>query len=158
MKALSIKQPWAHAILQCGKDIENRTWKTNVRGRVLIHASQKLDDLAMHYWYSKDVRAAISSKDTPPHADFFGCPEPAVGFLHLTGAILGFVTIVDCVTESKSKWFEGPYGYVLKDPVAFNKPIPCKGQLKFFDPPSDVMRKVQDEAFPHPDFWRKEPR
>ena len=39
MKALSIKQPWASLIAHGIKDIENRTWKTNFRGRIYIHAS-----------------------------------------------------------------------------------------------------------------------
>jgi hypothetical protein len=34
MKALSIKQPWVWAILNVGKDIENRTWMLSQnRGR-----------------------------------------------------------------------------------------------------------------------------
>jgi len=39
MKALSIKQPWVHAILREGKDIENRTWTTKHRGWIALHAS-----------------------------------------------------------------------------------------------------------------------
>jgi len=40
-RALSIRQPWAYAILHLGKDIENRPWRTNFRGPLLIHASLK---------------------------------------------------------------------------------------------------------------------
>jgi hypothetical protein len=32
MKALTIKQPWLHAILREGKDIENRSWQRPVGG------------------------------------------------------------------------------------------------------------------------------
>lgn len=44
IKALSVRQPWAWAIIHGGKDIENRSWQAvnhglNVRGRVAIHAS-----------------------------------------------------------------------------------------------------------------------
>jgi hypothetical protein len=39
MKALSIKHPWAWAIVHAGKDIENRTWECRYRGEILIHAS-----------------------------------------------------------------------------------------------------------------------
>ena len=35
MKAITIKQPWASLIVHGIKDIENRTWRTNYRGRVL---------------------------------------------------------------------------------------------------------------------------
>ena len=39
MKALSIKQPWVHAILREGKNIENRTWQRDYRGWIALHAS-----------------------------------------------------------------------------------------------------------------------
>ncbi|WP_206002040.1 ASCH domain-containing protein [Paraburkholderia aromaticivorans] len=42
MKALSIRQPWAWLIVKGHKDIENRTWSTRFRGRVLIHAGARL--------------------------------------------------------------------------------------------------------------------
>ena len=43
MRALSIKQPWASLIVHHGKDIENRTWPTKIRGRIAIHASKRLE-------------------------------------------------------------------------------------------------------------------
>lgn len=39
--------------------------------------------------------------------------------------------IVDCVTEMDSMWFNGKFGFVLRD--AFPMPlVPCRGQLGFF--------------------------
>lgn len=41
MRALSIRQPWAFAILELGKDVENRGWSFSAyRGPVLIHAAK----------------------------------------------------------------------------------------------------------------------
>ena len=43
MIALSIRrQPWAWLILNAGKDIENRSWPTQLRGRILIHAPKTM--------------------------------------------------------------------------------------------------------------------
>ena len=39
MKALSVRAPWWWAILH-GKPVENREWYTNVRGRIVLHASK----------------------------------------------------------------------------------------------------------------------
>ena len=39
--ALSVRQPWAWALLFGGKDVENRTWSTRCRGRIWIHASKR---------------------------------------------------------------------------------------------------------------------
>lgn len=38
MKALSIRQPWAWLILHGGKDMENRSRRTHMRGRICVHA------------------------------------------------------------------------------------------------------------------------
>ena len=49
------------------------------------------------------------------------------------GAIIGEVDIVDCVTQSDSPWFEGPYGLVLANPTLYDQPIPYKGRLGLFE-------------------------
>jgi hypothetical protein len=48
------------------------------------------------------------------------------------GGIVGQASLVDVVTESKSPWFKGPRGFVLKHqvPLRFR---PCKGRLGFFE-------------------------
>lgn len=121
--ALSIRQPWAWLILNAGKDIENRTWATKVRGRVLIHAAKGMTraehDNAMN-WIVTNPRIPLNFS------------EPAFSDLQ-RGGIVGEVDIVDCVTTSSSPWFQGPHGFVLRNP----KPLPfepCKGRLGFFKP------------------------
>lgn len=42
MKALSMTQPWAWLVIHGGKDVENRTWNTKVRGRFLVHAAKAM--------------------------------------------------------------------------------------------------------------------
>ena len=44
MKALSIRQPWAHFIAAGIKGVENRSTLKNFRGEFLIHASKIFDD------------------------------------------------------------------------------------------------------------------
>ena len=48
------------------------------------------------------------------------------------GGIIGTAEIVDCIEQSDSPWFFGPYGLVLENvqPVDF---IPVKGALGLFD-------------------------
>ena len=111
-KALSIRQPWAHMIIHCGKDIENRTWRTNFRGRVLVHVGATIDRAAY------DILAPR-------------WPElPAMTQLQ-TGGIIGMVDIVDCVDDDLSPWFQGPHGFVLKNPKALPF-FKCRGHLSFF--------------------------
>jgi hypothetical protein len=59
----------------------------------------------------------------------YGVHIPAV--LHV-GGIIGQVRLVDVVTQSTSKWFSGPYGWVLRDPqfLPFKQ---CPGQPGLFN-------------------------
>lgn len=41
MKVISIKEPFATLIKNGNKHIETRSWKTNYRGELFIHASSK---------------------------------------------------------------------------------------------------------------------
>ena len=121
MKAISIRQPWAWLILNAGKDIENRTWPTSVRGRVLIHAASSMTQeeyLDAHYFAFK-LNPSMAQR------------IPIMKSLE-RGGIVGEVEIVNCMVKAYSQWFSGPYGFVLRNP----KPlpfVPCKGRLGFFN-------------------------
>lgn len=43
MKAITLKQPWASLVAYGIKKYEFRTWKTNYRGKLLIHAGAGID-------------------------------------------------------------------------------------------------------------------
>jgi hypothetical protein len=128
--ALSIQQPWAWLIIRPDiadpveraaaygsgliKDIENRTWGTQVRGRVLVHTGKAVDESAYPYL----------AREFP----FIKVPRP-----HElpTGGVLGVVEITDCVKQSSSRWFGGEFGFTLAGAL----PLPFKatpGKLKFF--------------------------
>jgi hypothetical protein len=49
------------------------------------------------------------------------------------GGIVGIAEITDCVQRHRSRWFNGPFGWVLANArrLPFKR---CKGQLKFFNP------------------------
>lgn len=119
MKALSIKQPWASLIIYGGKDIENRTWGTSYRGRILILASKERDE-----WEFEAARHLIEEKGLAKEYDVLPWMND--------GGVIGSVEVVDCVKQSDSPWFCGPVGWVLKHP----KPLvfrPVKGRLGLWD-------------------------
>ena len=53
MKVLSIQEPWASLILYHGKDVENRKYKTSIRGDILIHPPRQDDDFQNPAGYRK---------------------------------------------------------------------------------------------------------
>lgn len=140
MKALSIRQPWAWAILHAGKDIENRDWRTDFRGRVLIHTGKicTADD------YESFLATMHTASLKHPFPD--GLTLPRRSALPL-GGIVGEAEIVDCITSHDSPWFFGKFGFVLRN--ARQLPFqPCRGQLGFFEPdlPRGAERASSDQG------------
>ena len=123
MKVLTVRQPWAHLIAAGGKDIENRTWTTRYRGPVLIHASQKIqgEDIA---WVRQEHGINLTSAKLR------------------VGVTICIVDLTDVVTDHKSRWFEGPYGFVLKNARAVPN-VWMRGQMGFFDVPDHVKRQIR---------------
>ncbi len=131
MRALSIRAPWWWAILKAGKDIENRDWKTNFRGRVLIHAGKWYKDIEVMddlFIIQRILKLNDPVKDHAKLLKPFG------------GCIVGSVEIVDCVEESDSPWFFGKYGFVLKNPISFSQPIFYRGSLGLFEVPDSIIQ------------------
>lgn len=130
MKALSIRAPWAWAILHAGKDVENRTWRTNFRGTVAIHASSAMSR-PFYEEASAEIRRTNRKANVPPYEEL------------VRSAIVGVVDLVGCEENSRSKWYDGDgYGFVLKNPRPLIKPIPCGGRLNFWEVPPDVARRI----------------
>ena len=133
VRVLSIRQPWAELILTGDKWCENRSWKTNYRGRLYIHAS-RCESLPAEDWKFYKL-----SKDKL-----------------ITGAIVGFVELIDIVAmeednfenwnkvmdyisenhpdlpveADETMYLNGPYCWILKKPKRLRKPIPTGGKLR----------------------------
>lgn len=119
--ALSVQQPWAWAITEGGKDIENRSRFAVSKGdmkprRIAIHAS-----LGMTRDDYEDANRFMASVGVV-------CPLPDK---LVRGAIVGIATVTAIVSEHSSPWFFGPRGLVLSDQVSIT-PIPAVGALGYF--------------------------
>lgn len=132
MKCLTICQPWAWAILHAGKTVENRTWKTNYRGPLLIHAGKSrkwLDEL--------QAQGELSGPVLPN-----GTPVPD-GLVF--GAILGVVNVVGCVPFEEvadDPFASGPWCWQLANPQAFDEPVRYSGKQMLFDVPDEIYAKA----------------
>jgi hypothetical protein len=100
LKAITLHPHWAWLIVNGHKDIENRSWPTKHRGKILIHAGLHKITKAEYEDFVKWCRNRSIKK------------FPAINNFK-SGGIVGSVEIVDCVTKSRSPWFSGVYGFVL---------------------------------------------
>ena len=133
MKAISIRPPWAWAILHAGKDIENRTWNTKIRGTIAIHASQSMS--RPYYESAIEVIGKLAPGAKIPNYEAM-----------VRGAIVGLVELVGCEERTKSKWHvRDHYGFLLANPRVLREPIPCNGRLSFWNVPDTLARLILEE-------------
>lgn len=137
MKALSVRAPWWWFILHGGKTHENRDWPTGFRGTVYLHAGK--------WWNLSEIREDLVDIERICGVLHMPVAHPDLWLKPGCGCIVGKIDIVGCVDDSESPWFFGKYGFVLANPVAFERPIPFKGALKFFDVPDDIEKAEEDE-------------
>lgn len=123
MKVLTIKNPWATLIVDNYKTYEFRSWKTNYRGKILIHSSK------------------IAEKDTIDRFKDYNLTL-------INGAIIGEAIITDCIlvdenfNEILNKKDHVVYGksnhvanyaWKLEDIKKYDKPIYVKGKLGLWE-------------------------
>jgi hypothetical protein len=126
VRILSIRQPWVWAIVAGHKRVENRTWSTPYRGPVLLHASLRIDQEGAGW-----MQGGMGLK-VPPELP--------------VGGVVGLCNLVDVIEGEKGRrygpWFCGPYGWVLKDPIALPRPIGLPGRLRLWKAPPEVVAEV----------------
>jgi len=135
MKALSGYAEWFWLMAKNWKDVENRNWsltrhikREELPIRIYLHASKRPTP--------PGEIAFIKRKLSLEQLEEF----EKVDWEEYRGCIIGEITITDEVTMddigmkiTHSKWFFGTYGFVVEDGVLYDRPIPCRGQLGFFE-------------------------
>jgi hypothetical protein len=156
MRALTVQQPWAWAIVHGGKDVENRTQAWKYRGPLAIHAGARLSergcrlvpDLLDQTQGSTDLlwRYAMAELDY--------------------GAVIGVVDLVGVHTADWcwepeglcSPWAEASYDehdggvrhdvvhLVLENPRPLATPIPAKGRLGLWTPDPHLLAQIREQV------------
>jgi hypothetical protein len=141
---LSIRQPWASFVVSGLKSVELRTWPTNYRGWMWIHAGKLFDAGAMEI-------LGLS----PEH--------------FRRGGLVGIAHLASCdVIETPQQWQTlrnehrspgsfrpGVYGWHFDDAIALTEKIETRGQTLLYHLDDSTRRRVRDhiEASPlHYDF------
>lgn len=124
MKVLTIKQPWATLIMQGDKRFEFRSWKTNYRGELLIHAGKGIDKEAMKR-LSKYIPDNLPSEKILGKVKLVDCIEMSTKFKEIL-----LKENKDIYTASS---FKENYGWKLENVEVFDKPIETKGKLGLWE-------------------------
>ncbi len=73
LKVLTLKQPWATLVAEGIKKYEFRSWRTNYRGKVLIHAGAGIDKKDMEKF--KNLNLEFPSKRIIAEVEIVDCLE-----------------------------------------------------------------------------------
>ena len=136
MKTLSLTQPWATLIAIGAKKIETRSWGTNHRGPLVIHASKAFPRDAQDFCAKEPFRTVLQTHFGP---DWYPNDLPL-------GCILAITTLKTCMrmTEHLIAGIESPerdfgnyevgrYAWFLGEPHVLPEPIPAKGSLGLWE-------------------------
>ena len=123
MKALTIKEPWATLIIEGYKAYEFRSWKTNYRGKILIHAGMSLEKENAEKF--KDYNLNYSKGAIIGEAEITDC-------IFVTKEINEKLKELNPLVYGKSGHVE-KYAWKLENVKKYEEPIFVKGQLGFWN-------------------------
>jgi hypothetical protein len=134
MKALTLWQPWAEAIARRLKPHETRSWGTDYRGPLAIHAGKNFPPAAMQQCELMGWGASRASSDL------------------IFSAVICTCTLVDCFQLTHANWYEklgrdfqhdpaykwgnydfGRFVWVLQNVRRLRAPAYCSGQRQLWN-------------------------
>lgn len=143
LNVITIKDPWAQAIVYGTKRIENRKWapksSISVGDAIGIHVANSVDKDAIEYLRETGMYSYSKRRHHPGHIIGIGTYAGAYGegdFGYLENS---------CPYKDKlirigdDLWFNGPNGLVIEKVWQLNNPIPAKGKLGIWKKSVDVV-------------------
>ena len=121
MKVLSIKEPFATLIKDGVKIYETRSWKTDYRGEIYIHASLSLSK-------SERVESANKYLKSEIKPGFILCKCELVDCIPMTDEFIKYIN-KETSEYDYGLYSEGRYAWKLKVLEVLDEPIPAKGKL-----------------------------
>lgn len=124
VKILTVKQPWATALVSGGKDVENRTWDTSYRGWILVHAGKSVDEFV-------PVRYGLGNRE-----EVMALPR---------GCVIGAMNITSVVRGRRSPWAKLGCWHWCHDPasaVALPVPVPWRGLQRLTRAPVELLHRL----------------
>jgi hypothetical protein len=155
VKCLSVTQPWATLLVLGVKRVETRSWPTNYRGPLAIHAAKGWDASAR----ALAEKLMPEGKNLPRGAvvgvvELMGCrmmtlqPNP-----HELLKAFSLTTAPELWSEDAQRrgegelggYEEGRYAWTVKNPRELLRPVTCRGALSIFELPPEVACAVEAE-------------
>lgn len=148
IKGLTLWEPWATFISRGLKKYETRSWGTQYRGDLLIHAAdRKVDRQGL---INFQIGMGKESELVPHLVDLF------MDYMTFPrGCIVARVRLTDCIrittdwADQQSDlelvlgdWTPGRYAWKCERVYRFNNPVPCKGRQGLWSPTPETLNAL----------------
>lgn len=131
MKVLTIKEPYASIIMSGLKEYETRSWKTNYRGKIYIHASIKIDDDLKS---RKDLQKLVYDNNITLKPGYILCEAYLDDCIYMNDM---FIKNVSDKEKMVGRYELGRYAWHLSD-IRVIEPVQAKGKLGIWNYEFDV--------------------
>lgn len=149
IRGLTLTQPWATLVAIGAKKIETRTWSTNYRGLVAIHAAKNFPGWARELCKQEPFRTAL--------VDGYGYN---VATLLPRGQIVAVASIVDVVGTASpilkmnlsgqerafGDYSPGRWAWILKNIKAVVPRITCRGSLSLWQVSYHIVEQLHERG------------
>ena len=139
MKALALVQPWATLVVSGAKKFETRSWRTDFKGVLLIHASKGMPKWARELCFKEPYRSALleagyGGPDDLPKGGIIGSVTMRHCYQIMVHAVFGEPNVMGIPDEPErafGDWGSGRYAWEFTNPDCCEL-IPYKGMLGIF--------------------------
>lgn len=129
MKVLSLTEPCATLIKEKKKLVETRSWKTDYRGELYIHASAT----SIPKDWKEDKKFMSLVDNIPLNFGYIVCKCNFVDCIYMTKDYVENMKKNNHQEYICGKYEEGRYAWILEDIIPLEQPIKAKGQLNIWN-------------------------
>lgn len=129
MKVLSLTEPCATLIKEKKKLVETRSWKTDYRGELYIHASAT----SIPKDWKEDKQFMSLVDNIPLNFGYIVCKCNLVDCIYMTKDYVENMKKNNRQEYICGKYEEGRYAWILEDIIPLENPIKAKGQLNIWN-------------------------
>ncbi|MBQ8901455.1 MAG: ASCH domain-containing protein [Bacilli bacterium] len=124
MKVITIREPFASLIATSKKKIETRSWKTNYRGKIYIHAG--LSKVTKEYDISN---ISYLLQDLKYSYGYIICEAELIDCIYMTKEYIEDLKSNNYQEYLVGKYEEGRYAWILDNIKPLENKIEVKGKL-----------------------------
>jgi hypothetical protein len=173
MKTISLIEPWATLVAIGAKTIETRSWPTDYRGPIAIHASKKMTVADWEMCQEPDFEEALTRAGVSIYPFGGHCGPVKEAFKETRGKVIATARLIACcrmevgprgaifvrrprddafrpIPEKElpfGHYAEGRYAWILADVVRLPEPIPAKGALGLWEWDDSALNASETERW-----------